>query len=130
MKHVDTRYWIELTVVTLALITLGWIAFIFVFPGQYPPVLPIMLAVLVIMTAAGQVVLTRLLDQRFSKFNSAFLIFKALKILVLMIFMIIYASVHKEHAVYFLGSTFVMYLVFMIFESRSLNRQSRKQAER
>ena len=130
MKHVDTRYWIELTIVTLALIALGWIAFIFVFPGQYPPVLPIMLAVLVIMTAAGQVVLTRLLDQRFSKFNSAFLIFKAVKILVLMMFMIIYASVHKEHAVYFLGSTFVMYLVFMIFESRSLNRQSRKQAER
>lgn len=130
MKHVDTQYWIELTVVTLALVALGWIAFIYVFPGQYPPVLPIMLAVLVIMTAAGQVVLTRLLDQKFSKFNSAFLIFKALKILVLMTFMIIYATLHKEHAVYFLGSTFVMYLVFMIFESRSLNRQSRKQAER
>jgi uncharacterized membrane protein len=130
MKHVDARYWIELTVVTLALIALGWIAFVFVFPGQYPRVLPFMLATLVILTAAGQVVLTRLLDQRFSKFNSAFLIFKAVKILILMAFMIIYSSFHKEHAIYFLGSTFVMYLVFMIFESRSLNRQSRKQAER
>jgi uncharacterized membrane protein len=130
MKHVDTRYWLELSAVTLGLIAVGFIAFIYFFPGQYPPILPAMLAVLVFMTAAGQVVLTRLLDQKFSKFNSAFLVYKGLKILVLMVFMIIYSTLHKEHAIAFLGGTFIMYLVYMIFESRSLNRQSRKQAQR
>jgi uncharacterized membrane protein len=99
-------------------------------PGQYPPILPFMLGTIVIVTAAGQVVLTRLLDQKFSKFNSAFLVYKGLKILILMAFMFIYTAFHKEFALTFLGSTFLIYLVFMVFESRSLNRHSRKQAER
>jgi protein-S-isoprenylcysteine O-methyltransferase Ste14 len=88
-----------------------------------------MLALLVVMTAAGQVVLTRLLNERFTKFNSAFLIYKAVKILVLMAFLIIYSTLHREKVIPFLGSTFIMYLVFMFFESRSLNRHSRKQSE-
>jgi len=130
MKSVDSRYWIELAVITLILAGLGWVTFIYLLPGQYPPVLPVMLAVLVLVTAAGQVVLSRLLDQKFSKFSSAFLIYKSLKILILMAFMLIYSVLHKEHALPFLGATFIMYLVYMIFESRSLNRQSRRQAER
>ncbi len=130
MKKVDTRYWIELTLITLLLIGLGWVAFVFMLPGQYPPVLPVMLAVIVVVTAAGQVVLTRLMDQRFSKFNSAFLIYKGLKIIILMAFMFIYSVLHKEHALPFLCATFIIYLVYMFFESRSLSRQSRKQAER
>jgi O-antigen/teichoic acid export membrane protein len=129
MKKVDTRYWLELALVTITLIALGWIGFVFVFPGQYPPVLPVMLAMMVILTAAGQVVLTGLLDKKFSKFNSAFLVYKGVKILILMTFMFIYSATHREHAVYFLGSTFIIYLSYMFFESRSLNRHSRKQAE-
>ena len=129
MKNVDSRYWYELALITLLLIGLGWVAFVYLFPGKYPPILPVMLAIIVVVTAVGQVVLTRLLDQKFSKFNSAFLIYKALKILILMAFMFIYSALHKEHALPFLGATFIIYLVYMVFESRSLNRQSRKQAE-
>lgn len=130
MKNVDSRYWVELAVITLLLIVLGWVAFVYFLPGQYPPILPVMLATIVAVTAVGQVVLTRLIDQKFSKFNSAFLIYKALKILILMAFMFVYSALHKEHALPFLGATFIIYLVYMIFESRSLNRESRKQAER
>lgn len=129
IKRVDSRYWIELTLITLGLILLGWVAFVFFFPGQYPPVLPLMLAILVIMTVTGQLVLTGLLDQKFSKFSSAFMIYKALKILILMTFMFIYSALHREHALFFLVSTFIMYLAYMFFESRSLNRHSKKQAE-
>lgn len=130
MKNVDPRYWLELTLITLLLIVLGWVAFVYFLPGQYPSVLPVMLAIVVAVTVAGQVVLTKLMDQKFSKFNSAFLIYKALKILILMAFMFIYSVLHKEHALPFLGATFIIYLVYMLFESRSLNRQSRRQAER
>jgi O-antigen/teichoic acid export membrane protein len=129
MKNVDSRYWYELALVTLLLAVLGWVVFGYVFPGHYPPVMPVLLAVIVVVTVAGQVVLTRLMDQKFSKFNSAFLIYKAIKILILMVFMFIYSALHREHALYFLGSTFIIYLTYMFFESRSLNRQSRKQAE-
>jgi len=130
MKNVDPRYWIEITLITLLLIVLGWVAFFFFLPGQYVPILPFMLVTIVVLTAAGQVVLTRYLDQKFSKFNAAFLIYKTLKMIILMAFVIIYTLLHREHALPFLITTFILYLVYMIFESRSLNRQSRKQAER
>jgi hypothetical protein len=129
MKNVDARYWIELVVVTLMLVAIGFIAFIFFLPGYYPPILPFMLLTFVVMTAAGQVILGRLLSERFSKFNSAFMIYKALKILILATFMVTYAALNSEFVIPFLGATLIMYLVFMVFESRSLNRQSRKQAE-
>jgi O-antigen/teichoic acid export membrane protein len=130
MKNVDTRYWVELAVITLVLALAAWVVFGMFFPAEYPPVLPFMLALLVILTAAGQVVLSRLLREKFSKFNSAFLIYKSLKILVLMAFLIIYSTLHRDRVIAFLGSTFVMYLAFMFFESRSLNRHSRREAER
>ena len=130
MKKVDSRCWIELIAITFILICAGWVAFTYVFPGRYPPMLPVMLATIVVITAAGQVVLTGYLDQKFSKFNAAFLIYKTLKMLILLAFMVIYSLLHREYALYFLIATFIIYLVYMIFESRSLNRQSRKQAER
>ncbi len=130
MKSVDARYWVELVVITIVLAAAAWVVFGIFLPDEYPGILPVVLALLVIMTATGQVVLTRLLDQKFTKFNSAFLIYKSLKILVLMAFLITYSALHREKVIPFLGSTFIMYLVFMFFESRSLNRHSRRQSER
>jgi len=129
MKNVDTRYWIELAIVTVSLVAIGFITFIFFLPGYYPPILPFMLLTFVIMTAASQVILGSLLSARFSKFSSAFMIYKGLKILILATFMVIYAALKSEFVIPFLGATLIMYLAFMVFESRSLNRQSRKQAE-
>ncbi|MFA6126457.1 MAG: hypothetical protein WC699_04050 [Bacteroidales bacterium] len=130
MKNIDTRYWIELTLVTLSLIAIGWVTFIFFLPGLFDAILLVMLGVIVLMTVAGQAILTNLMDQNFSKFNSAFLIYKGAKILILMTFMVIYTITHRKSALPFLGGTFIIYLVYMFFEARSLNRQSRKQAER
>ena len=130
MKNIDSRYWVELTIITLLLVLLGWVAFTLFFPGNYATAMPVMLVILVIMTVAGQVRLTGLMDKQFSKFNTSFMIYKALKMLVLMIFVVISSLLDRDHAVPFILSTLVMYLVYMVFESRSLNRYSRKQAKR
>lgn len=130
MKKVDTRYWVELTGITLFMIGLGCVAFLLVFPGHYPPVLPVLLAIIVVMTAAGQVMLTRFMDQKFSKFNAAFLIYKTIKILILMAFIVIYSLLYREQALPLLISTLIIYLVYVIFESRSLSRHSKNQAVR
>lgn len=127
MKRVDTRFWIELAVITIVMVGLGWVAFHFLWPGQYPPYLSLLLALMVVMTVAGQVILTRTLTEKFSKFNTAFMLFKVVKMFVLMAFLIVYLLISREHAVPLLGSALVLYLVFMIFESRSLNRHSRNQ---
>lgn len=130
MKNIDSRYWVELSVITLLLVVLGGVAFTVLFPGNFALAMPLVLATLVIMTVAGQAWLTGLMDKQFSKFNTSFMIYKALKMLVLMIFVIVSSLLDRDHAVPFILSTLVMYLAFMVFESRSLNRYSRKQAKR
>jgi hypothetical protein len=129
MKNTDTRYWMELAGVTALLIILGLVGFIAVFPGNYPPALPIVLAIMVIMAVASHIKLSSLLDQKFSKYNTAFLIYKGLKFLVIMTLLIVYSLLDKDHSVPIIMSTLIMYLAYMIFEARSLNRQSRKQAK-
>ncbi len=130
MKNIDSRYWVELSIITLLLVVLGWAAFTLLFPGNFALAMPLVLTTLVIMTVAGQAWLTGLMDKQFSKFNTSFMIYKALKMLVLMIFVIVSSLLDRDHAVPFILSTLVMYLAFMVFESRSLNRYSRKQAKR
>jgi len=129
MKNLDTRYWIELSVVTLLLAGLSVVFFSCFFPGLYPPIFPIMFATILVITIVGQIFLSRQLSKDFRRFNTSFMVYKALKILVLMVFICVYSLLHRELAVPFLISTFLLYLVYMVFESRSLNRQSRKQAQ-
>ena len=130
MKNIDNRYWIEIGVLTLVLTGLGWLAFAVVFPGQYPGILPVLLAVTVLITIIGQVVLTPLMHGKFAKFNAAFMIFKALKIMIILVFMIAYSLLNRDKALPFLISAFFLYLAYTIFESRSLHRHSKNQAER
>jgi ABC-type methionine transport system permease subunit len=91
--------------------------------------MPVMLGVLVLITASGQVMLTRLMNISFSKFNVGFSIFKAIKFIILMTLMITYSLMHRDQAVPFLITTFILYIAYMIFESRSLNRYSKNQGK-
>lgn len=129
MKNLDTRYWIELSAITLLLAGLSVVVFTCVLPGLYPPIFPVLFATIVVITIVGQIMLSRQLDKDFRRFNTAFMVYKAVKILILMVFMLVYSLLHRELAVPFLISTFILYLVYMVFESRSLNRQSRRQAQ-
>ncbi len=129
MKNTDNRYWIELSVVTAFLVVLGLVGFIMVFPGNFTPALPVILAIMIMMTISSHIKLSGLLDQKFSKYNTAFLIYKGLKFFVVMTLLIVFSLIDKDHRVPIIISTMVMYLVYMIFEASSLNRQSRKQAK-
>jgi hypothetical protein len=130
MKHIDNRYWMEITLLTVLLAGLAWLSFTLVFPGQYPAILPAMFALIVVATITGQSILTPLMRDKFSKFNTAFMLFKALKMMVVLIFMVIWSLLNRDKALPFVLSTFFLYLVYMIFESRSLNRHSKNQVER
>lgn len=128
MNRIDVRYWIGLAIITLVLAVSAWIVFTFVFPDQYPRILPVFLAIVVLITAAGQVFLTRSLDKEPRKFNSWYMIYKAIKMLIIATFLFIYVILHKKNGISFLVSVFIIYLVFMFFESASLNRVVRKQS--
>jgi glucose uptake protein GlcU len=128
MKKIDFRYWIGLAAVTLALAFAAWLVFSFAFPGSYPRIFPVFLGMVVLITGAGQVLLTKSLAKNPKKFNSWYMIYKALKMLVIATFLVVYVVVRKENGIPFLASVFVIYLVFMVFESVSLTRVAKRQS--
>jgi hypothetical protein len=129
MKNIETRYWLTLGLVTAALAASIWIVFSFMLPDYYPRILPVFLVMVALITLSGQILLTQALRKDPKKFQSWYLIYKSLKMLIIMAFMLIYVFVNRKNGVAFLGSVFVIYLVYMIFESASLNRAARKETE-
>jgi len=130
MKKVDVRYWISLGLVSAVLAAAAWIVFGFYLPQLYPRVLPWFLGVMIVITGTGQVLLTQALKRDPKKFNSWFMIYKSVKILILMTFLVAYLLINRENALSLLISVFVIYLVFLLFEAASLNKVSRREAGR
>lgn len=128
MNKTDFRYWIGLATVTLALAAAAWVIFTFVFPDQYPRILPVFLGMVVLITATGQVLVSRSLGKDPKIFNSWYMIYKGIKMLIIATFLVVYILLHKENTIPFLASVFVIYLVFMIFESAALTRAARRQS--
>ncbi len=117
------RYIIELAVVILFMVLLGWIAFTWLFPGNFVPVLPYFLIFMVIITLAGQIILSRMTNTaNLNKFNIRFMAYKAVKMLAVLAFLLGYLVNNKNSGISFLLSAFVIYLIFMGFEARALNR--------
>ena len=128
MKTINVKYWINLGLLSAVLVAAAWIIYGIYLPEYYPRVLPWFLGVVILITAAGQVLLTRALKGNPQKFNSWFMIYKSAKLLIIMTFMVVYMLVVKRNGFSFLISVFVIYLAYMLFEAASLNKESRRQA--
>lgn len=128
MKKVDLQYWIRLGLVTAVLSAVIAMVFVFLLPDQYPKILPWFLGLTVVITAAGQILIVWALQKQGNKFQSWYMIFKSVKMLIIMTFMLVYVFVSKSGGIPFLGSVFVIYLVYMIFESMEIKRAVREAA--
>ncbi len=129
MKNVDTMYWVKLGLLSVVLAAAAWIVFGVIMPDFYPKGLPWFLGLMILVTAGGQILLTWALRTNPGKFSSWFMIYKAVKLLIMMGVMLIFILTDRENSIPFLISVFVIYLVYMLFEAAELNKASRKQAE-
>lgn len=117
------RYLAELAIVTLAILLLALILFAWVIPGRMPLILPVYLVFVAALTAAGQVILSRKLKTgNPGSFNSYYLAFKSIKMIAILLFLVGWLLGHKEKSIPFIISAFVIYMVFVAFETRALNR--------
>ena len=121
-----SRYFIELAVVTLAVLLLAWVLFLWLIPGNMPVILPVYLVFVATLTAAGQLILTRKLHTgNPANFNSHYLAIKFIKMIAILIFLVGWLLGQKETSIPFIISAFIIYLIFVVFESRALNRAVR-----
>ncbi|MDD3811014.1 MAG: hypothetical protein PHV14_01890 [Bacteroidales bacterium] len=121
-----SNYLVHLSILTVTLLLLAWILFAWLVPTGMPWILPVYLIFVAAITLAGQVILTNKTKAgKASGFNTYYLAFKTVKMIVILIFLAVWMLLHKRSSVPFVVSAFAIYIAYVVFESWALNRMVR-----
>ena len=122
MNYKETFYgFIKTTIVTTIIVmVISFIIFANISPWHYPPVFPYLLAFFVAATLLVYHFMLKALEKRPARFVNVFLLTTMLKLLVYMIFMVIYALLNREYARPFVVSFFLLYIIYTIIEVVSI----------
>ena len=116
------------TVVVSALYTL---ALLFLPPEYISPAIPGIIIFFLALTLSIFYYQLKASINRVSKFVNVFLMATGLKLLLFLIIIVIYVLLNKSDAVNFIGSFFIVYLIFTLFEiSQLLKVQNSLKPER
>lgn len=116
MKTPFARFILGLFIFSLVL---GVIAIILaqILPAKYfSPVLPLMFPFFLLLTLAGFYVVTKETTKIFSNFVNRFMLATFGKMFLSVIVLLAYMFLHKEDAVPFIISFFLLYMLFSVYE--------------
>ena len=114
---------------TLAVYALGFVAFKYVFPTHYNPFflfLPVLFYVITAVFHGSLISASRL---PMNKYSSRFLMIFGAKIMVFLIFIIVFSYFNPQIAVPFLISFFILYVIYTVFEVITLLRYLRQKSQ-
>ena len=112
----------QVLILSLILGALGAILFMTVLKAYYLPVFPILLVFFAAMTVFFHIVLVRSLKKSPNKFSIVFMGLSAGKLFLMLIMIVLYLILKRDTVIAFLAGTFLLYLVFTLFEVKTLLR--------
>lgn len=121
MKN-NIRFFGQLSILTLIIALIGALLFFTFLKEYYLPVFPLLLLFFALMTAVFHIILKRSLEINPQKFSYIFMGMSAGKLFLILIIVVVYLIFQRETVVPFLGGTFLLYLVFTMFEVKTLLR--------
>jgi hypothetical protein len=110
------KYFVNLFILALMLTAAGYGLFYFAVPGSYFPMFPVVPFFVLIVTLLVHVYLVKASKGDGRKFTSRYLGAMGLKILIYLIFIIVFLVLATRHAVPFLVSFLVCYAAFTLVE--------------
>ncbi len=116
------RFLLWQAIVTAVVILLASVAFGFFFPDLYSHDLWIILGVVLLLTTIIHYNMLKTGIHSPAKFSSRFMMMNGLKMIIYLIFIVVYAMIFPEKAVPFLISFLALYLVYTILEVTLLLR--------
>lgn len=120
------RFLKTLALVTIIVVLAGILVFAIIPSWYYPPVFPYMMGFFVITTMGVYYLMLKALEKRPARFVNLFLLTTMLKLFVYLIFMVVYAILHREVAIPFIVSFFVLYLIYTMVEVICLLQVNRR----
>lgn len=106
--------------ITLLLAVIGYFLFTGVFNPYYQVILPFVLLFIFLFTSVIHTILLKTARKEPKKLVNRFLMLTGLKMMIYLVFMIIYLVISKQDSAPFLLTFLIVYLVFSIFEILSI----------
>ncbi len=94
--------------------------FYFLIPQFYLPVFPFLIVFFVVVTIGIHTILTKAGKKTIRQFSTFYMGSVTVKLFIYLIFLVAYALTHKEQAVPFILTFFILYVLFTFFETYSL----------
>jgi len=113
------KYVLKLFIFTIIIGLIGAVLFLRVFKNYYLPVFPCLLIFYFLITFLAHIFLLVATKRNTSRFASMFMLSSMLKMVVYIIFIVIYLLINRDDTIPFLITFFSGYLLFSIFEVKS-----------
>ena len=110
------RFFIQSTILTIIVFTLGTIVYSTILQLYYLIILPIAALFFYIVTNLVHAYLLKLAVKSGSRFTSQYMAVSFLKMFFYLAVAIVYALLYREHAKIFLGNFLVLYAIYTTFE--------------
>ena len=122
MNQFMKRFLIRTSILSLVLLTIGWILYTQIIPQHYLNIFPFILILLFLTTNLIHAYLLRIAEKSISKFTTRFMAMSSLKMLFYLVVIIGYIWMSSEQAETFLINFFVAYIGFTIMEVAEISR--------
>jgi hypothetical protein len=114
------KFIITLLFITLIILILGYVLFLFFIPHYYFPYFPVIPAFLLVVTILVHGFLIKASENDPRKFTSKYLGAMGLKMFIYLVFLVVFLFIDTAHAVPFLVSFLATYTAFTTYEVISI----------
>jgi uncharacterized membrane protein YfcA len=112
----------NLLILTVLVAILGALLFMTLLKEYYLDVFPFLLAFFALVTLVFHMIIERSFRKNPEKFSYVFMGLSAGKLVAILVMIVIYLIIRRETVIPFLVGTFLLYLVFTLFEVKTLLR--------
>ncbi len=120
MQESLRKFGFNILLLALVLTVIGYGLFLFLIPGSYFPLFPLVPFFLFAVTIIVHIYLVRASKNDARKFTGRYLGAMGLKIFIYIVFMVLFLVLEMEHAIPFLVSFLVSYAAFTLVEIISI----------
>ncbi len=121
------KYIINILAFSLIISIIALAVFYFWLPQFYLPVFPFLILFFVMVTIGVHLFLTKAGKRTIRQFSTFYMGSVTAKLFIYLIFLVAYALTHKEQAISFILTFFILYVLFTFFETYSLISSLNKQ---
>lgn len=114
------KFIISILIFSIIISIIAVAVFKFLLPQFYLPVFPFLILFFVIVTIGVHTTLTKAGKKSIGQFSAFFMGSITVKLFIYLTFLVTYALTHKEQAVPFVLTFFILYVLFTFYETFSL----------